>query len=158
MPIDLQIDPELTPPPQIAEQSLANALAAIDAQLEDARLRREVCVRVCDADESQALNEQYRGKDNPTNVLSFPADPALADLAEHDAPLGDLAVCWPVVLAEAAAQDKAPADHLLHLFVHGVLHLLGFDHEHEQEARDMEQLEVQILARLGIADPYEPCY
>ena len=158
MPIDLQIDPDLTPPPQIATQPHLQALAALQARLNDARLQHEVCVRVCDAEESQALNRQYRGIDKPTNVLSFPTDPALIALTEHDAPLGDLAVCWPVVLEEAAQQGKAPIDHLLHLFVHGVLHLLGFDHEHEQEARHMEQLEVQTLAELGIANPYEPCH
>ncbi len=113
--------------------------------------RGDLCVRVVDADESQALNGRYRGIDAPTNVLSFPAgasQPSEAGL------LGDIVVCAPVVEAEAAQQDKAPTEHFAHMVVHGVLHLRGHDHEAEAEARAMEKLETAILNELGMADPH----
>jgi len=109
------------------------------------------------------LNREWRGQDKPTNVLSFPA----SDLEEcdfemepqpGDAPilLGDVVLALETVTAEAAAQHKRAADHLTHLVVHGVLHLLGFDHEDEAEAVAMEGLEIRILAGMGLADPYSP--
>jgi len=107
----------------------------------------EVTVRFVDAAEGQALNAQFRGKDYATNVLSFPyaRDPVLR---------GDLALCLPVVLREAAEQGKAPEAHFAHLVVHGMLHLQGYEHETGSEARIMERLEREILARLGYPDPY----
>ena len=111
----------------------------------------DLCVRVVDADESQALNGRYRGIDAPTNVLSFPADanhPGEAGL------LGDIVVCAPIVAAEAARQEKVPAEHFAHMVVHGVLHLRGHDHEAASEAEAMEQLETAILSELGMADPH----
>ncbi len=113
--------------------------------------RGDLCVRVVDADESQALNGRYRGIDAPTNVLSFPAaasQPGEAGL------LGDIVVCAPVVEAEAAQQRRAPAEHFAHMVVHGVLHLRGHDHEAADEAEAMEKLETAILGELGIADPH----
>ncbi len=116
----------------------------------------EITVRVVDADESQELNCDYRDKDKPTNVLSFPSEIPDFVLAELDcAPLGDLVICAPVVAAEAAEQGKAEHDHWAHLTVHGVLHLLGFDHIEDAEAEEMEAMEVRALAALGIANPYE---
>jgi probable rRNA maturation factor len=94
------------------------------------------------------LNARFRGKDRPTNVLSFPA---AVSAAPH---LGDLVLAYGVCAAEAAAQGKSLADHLSHLTVHGVLHLLGRDHEAEAEAEAMEAEERAILASLGVADPY----
>lgn len=95
-----------------------------------------------------ALNRQWRGKDKPTDVLSFPADPI-------DRPfLGDIAIGLGVSAADARAMGKPFADHLAHLIVHGLLHLLGHDHETEADAERMEALEVDILARLGLPDPY----
>lgn len=132
------------------EAALSGWLQQIQVTLRDARLERDICVRVCDATESAQLNEQYRGKAHPTNVLSFPSGSDLAQI-----PLGDLAICAPVVIEEAQAQDKSIQDHLTHLFVHGVLHLLGFDHECEAQAQSMEALEVRILANMGISDPYQ---
>lgn len=116
-------------------------------------LQREVCLRLIDEDESAQLNKQYRGYDRPTNVLSFPSDvPALPlDIP----PLGDLAICWPLVISEAAAQHKATLDHLHHLVIHGTLHLLGMDHEETAQAQEMEALEVAVLELLGMTNPYE---
>lgn len=94
------------------------------------------------------LNREFRGKDKPTNVLSFPAP------ANPEGHLGDVAMAYGVTATEAAASGKSLADHASHLAVHGVLHLLGYDHETEAEAAIMEPLETAILAELGIADPY----
>ncbi|MET0936752.1 MAG: rRNA maturation RNase YbeY [Luteibacter sp.] len=125
----------------------------IEAALKGARRRKatEVSVRIVDAEEGQALNLQYRGRDYATNVLSFPVElPPGVDLPL----IGDLVICAPVVAREAAEQGKKPADHWAHLTVHGTLHLLGYDHMDEGEAEAMEALETKILAGLGISDPY----
>jgi probable rRNA maturation factor len=117
----------------------------------------DLAIRVVDAREGRALNRHYRGKDYATNVLSFPADAAEGvKLPKHvKMPLlGDLVICAPVVAREAKEQGKALNDHYAHLTVHGVLHLLGWDHEDEREAECMETLEREILAGLGIQDPY----
>ena len=104
-------------------------------------------VRFVDRAEGQALNAGYRHKDYATNVLSFPSevDPVL---------LGDLVLCWPVVLDEATAQGKSTEEHCAHLIVHGVLHLQGWEHEDDTEADEMEAEERAILAELGYPDPY----
>jgi probable rRNA maturation factor len=95
------------------------------------------------------LNLDFRGKDKPTDVLSFPSLPM-------DRPfLGDIAVAWGVSSADAGLQGKAPKDHLVHLLIHGYLHLLGFDHETDDEAAEMEALEIKALASLDIANPYQ---
>lgn len=115
----------------------------------------EVTIRLVDEQESQQLNASYRGKDKPTNVLSFPFD-APIDLIEAGelALLGDLVICVPLVLQEAQAQQKQPLHHWAHLVIHGLLHLQGLDHQEESEAEYMEALETQLLAQLGIPDPY----
>ena len=101
------------------------------------------------------LNALYRGKDKSTNVLSFPAGLTAADVPRGTPlPLGDVAVAFGVTAREAKAEDKAVKAHLSHLVVHGVLHLLGYDHETDADAEIMERREKRILARLGIADPY----
>jgi probable rRNA maturation factor len=118
--------------------------------------RAAVAIRVVTAAESRRLNRDYRGKDKPTNVLSFPSDPAVAAVvaASEAAPLGDLAICAGVVAREARSQRKARAAHWAHMVVHGTLHLLGYDHEDDGDARRMERRERVLLARLGFADPY----
>lgn len=111
----------------------------------------EVTVRIVGEDESAALNERYRHKTGPTNVLSFPYGPPEETMTPL---LGDIVVCAPVVLAEAHAQGKAADAHWAHMVVHGVLHLLGYDHETDREARDMETLEAALLQQMGYSDPY----
>jgi probable rRNA maturation factor len=108
-------------------------------------------IRIVDAREARALNRQYRNKDYATNVLSFPVELPRGITSPL---LGDMVICAPVVAREAREQGKSPRDHYAHLTVHGVLHLLGFDHQNERDAARMETLETRILASLGIADPY----
>ncbi len=106
----------------------------------------ELTIRITDPLESRELNRDFRGKDKPTNVLSFGYD--VPDM------LGDLVICADVVAQEAAAQGKAPRAHWAHMVVHGCLHLQGFDHECEPEAAHMEAMETAILAALGFSNPY----
>jgi len=115
--------------------------------------RLELAIRVVTPAESRRLNRDYRGKDRPTNVLSFPSGAAVALPAP--APLGDLAICAGVVAREARAQNKSLAAHWAHMVVHGTLHLLGYDHEAEADARRMERRERTVLARLGFPNPYQ---
>jgi probable rRNA maturation factor len=121
------------------------AMAALEPNAGD------LTIRIVDAEESRSLNHRYRGKDKPTNVLSFHGDAEL----ESEPVLGDLVICAPVVAAEAVEQGKTARAHWAHMVVHGCLHLLGHDHEKEREARRMEALEVSILKRLGFPDPYQ---
>jgi probable rRNA maturation factor len=104
-----------------------------------------------DARAARTLNRQYRGKNYATNVLSFPYQPLPH---EKSTLLGELALCPAVIAREAREQRKAPRDHFAHLTVHGVLHLLGYDHETERDANRMEAIERRVLAGLGISDPY----
>jgi probable rRNA maturation factor len=111
----------------------------------------EVCIRVVDETEGRALNAQYRQRDQPTNVLSFVADVDVPDLRL----LGDIVICAPVVEQEASDQQKLLAHHFAHMVVHGMLHLHGYDHEDDEEAKEMESLEAEVLAGFGIANPYQ---
>lgn len=125
----------------------------VEAALAGAKRRAaaSLSIRLVDAAEGRELNRRYRRKDYATNVLSFPA--ALPRGVKLPL-LGDLVICAPVVAREAAEQGKALRDHYAHMTIHGVLHLLGYDHETAAEAEKMEALERRILAGLGIADPY----
>ncbi|HET6397047.1 MAG TPA: rRNA maturation RNase YbeY [Pseudoxanthomonas sp.] len=115
----------------------------------------DLAVRIVDAKEGRALNRHYRGKDYATNVLSFPAElPEGLPKGVKLPLLGDLVICAPVVAREAREQGKPLAAHYAHLTVHGTLHLLGWDHEDDKEAEAMERLEREILAGLGLPDPY----
>jgi probable rRNA maturation factor len=114
---------------------------------------RELGVRLVGAGESRTLNARYRGRDSPTNVLSFPAAP-MPGVQRPAQPLGDLVICVRVLRAEARAQRKTLRAHWAHLVVHGTLHLLGYDHERSGDARRMERREVTVLRTLGFANPY----
>jgi probable rRNA maturation factor len=111
------------------------------------RIDSEIALRIVDEDEGRLLNRDYRGKDYATNVLTF-------SLSEEPVLMGDIVLCAPVVEREAAEQNKPLFAHYAHLTVHGVLHLHGYDHETEAEAELMEQLETEILTKMGYADPY----
>ena len=134
----------------------ALAQKAVDAALAGASVKEPGAVALLFTDDSAIaeINAEWRGKDKPTNVLSFPAPdmPVPEGEARH---LGDIVLAHGVITREAAEQVKTLHDHTAHLIVHGVLHLLGYDHETDAEAEEMERLEAAILSRLGIADPYE---
>ncbi len=112
----------------------------------------ELSIMVVSDAVSRELNNQYRNRDNPTNVLSFPAE--IPDYVESSL-LGDLVICAPVVAREATEQNKPVLNHWAHMTIHGCLHLLGYDHINPDDAQQMEQLEVDILAQMNIANPYE---
>lgn len=146
--IDIESNSQSQQIPALAELERWVSAALQSQQLEDA----EVSLYIVDEDESQELNSQYRGKDYPTNVLSFPADIP----EEVGVPLlGDLVVCAPVVEREAREQGKTLAAHWAHMLVHGSLHLLGFDHIDDGEAEEMEALETEIITGLGYPSPYQ---
>lgn len=112
----------------------------------------ELTVRIVELEESQKLNHQYRDKNKPTNVLSFPFE--IPDGIEMDL-LGDLVICADVVKDEAQAQNKNLNDHWAHMIIHGCLHLLGFDHIDDNDALEMEALEIKLLSTINIDDPYQ---
>ena len=125
--------------------------AALDGRIREA----DLAIRIVGTREGRALNRHYRGKDYATNVLSFPAElPEGLPAGVRMPLLGDLVLCAPVIAREAQEQGKRIQDHYAHLTVHGVLHLLGWDHEHDKDAEAMEQLEREVLAELGLPDPY----
>jgi probable rRNA maturation factor len=115
---------------------------------------REVSVSIVGPAESRRLNGRYRGRHKATNVLSFPAA-QLPTLRSSSRPLGDLVICPQVLRAEALEQGKSLRAHWAHLVVHGMLHLIGYDHERNHDARRMERREIAVLRRLGFANPYQ---
>ena len=150
--IDLQIASENSEGLPTLEQFThwVETALAFEAQTEDFP-ETEMTIRIVDEEESQTLNREYRGKDYPTNVLSFPFEV----LEGIELPLlGDLVICHQVMEREAKEQQISLASHWAHLAVHGTLHLLGYDHIEEAEAEEMEGLETQIMQKLGFEDPY----
>lgn len=163
----MQVDISITCADWLTDLPDAEAIAARVAQQVDTGARKlpasvEVSLLLCDDDTGRRLNRQWRDRDAATNVLSFPnldandlTSAAVAAAADgRPLLLGDVVLAHGVVRREAAAQGKSLADHVSHLLVHGLLHLLGFDHETDDDAAVMEPMEVDILAGLGIADPY----
>lgn len=123
----------------------------LTAALKDVKPNAEVTIRLVEPEESQALNSEYRGKNKPTNVLSFEFDaPPMVELNL----LGDLVICKSIIEQEAIEQEKALNDHWAHMVIHGSLHLLGMDHIEPDQALEMESLEKKVLATLAIDDPY----
>ncbi len=148
MNLELQLATEATEATGLPAQADFERWAG--AALED-EPRRGLVIRLVDEAESRQLNRDYRGRDKPTNVLSFPFEAPPGVPSEH---LGDLVICAPVVAREALEQGKSPAHHWAHMVVHGVLHLRGYDHLEPADAEAMEARERRILAGFGIPDPY----
>lgn len=147
--IDLELRVEHEDWQQIKRlHSVVNKAVAAGASI--AGRAGEVALLLTDDAEMKTLNSQFRGKDAPTDVLAFPAD-------VRDAPfLGDIAIGYQISAADAVAGGKVLGDHLSHLVIHGYLHLVGFDHIEDADAKEMEDLERRALASLGITDPYSP--
>ena len=136
----------------VIQRAIAAAAEAVDADVADA----ELAVMLTDDSGIRTLNSNWRGIDKPTNVLSFPALQPTGPRREDDAPrmLGDIAIAYETMRKQADEEQKPFDHHLSHLAVHGFLHLVGYDHEEEDDAEAMEALEQEILAQLGIPDPY----
>lgn len=153
-------------PKAVAVKAISAALAAAGIPVSTKAVRSlEISLVLADNAFVQTLNRDYRGKDKPTNVLSFPA--MEADELEHlggisgeqgdenaEILLGDIVLALETVELEAQLAEKSVKDHFCHLVVHGLLHLIGYDHEHDRQAEQMEKLETSILATMGVADPY----
>lgn len=151
--LDLQLasDDDEVPDPAKFELWVERTLSQANFKAND-ELPVELTIRVVEEPESQDLNNTYRQKNQPTNVLSFPFE------SPEEVPLqllGDLVICAPIVRAEAQAQQKTLESHWAHMVIHGTLHLLGYDHIEEQDAETMETLETRIMGNLGYGDPYK---
>ncbi|WP_315702376.1 MULTISPECIES: rRNA maturation RNase YbeY [unclassified Bradyrhizobium] len=136
----------------VIQRAIVAAAETVDADVGEA----EIAVMLTDDAGIRTLNSNWRGIDKPTNVLSFPALQPTGPRDEDDAPrmLGDIAIAYETMRREADEEQKPFDHHLSHLTVHGFLHLIGYDHETDEEAQEMETLEREILAQLGIPDPY----
>ena len=139
-----------------AEAVIQRAVAAAAESVDEDIAEAEVAVMLTDDSGIRTLNSNWRGVDKPTNVLSFPALQPTGPCGPDDAPrmLGDIAIAYETMRREADEEHKPFDHHLSHLAVHGFLHLIGYDHENDDDAEEMEALETQILAHLGIPDPY----
>jgi len=142
-----------------AEAVIQRAIAEAAAMIDDDFAGAEVAVMLTDDSGIRTLNSNWRGIDKPTNVLSFPALQPEDERKPGDAPrmLGDIAIAYETLRREADEEDKPFDHHLSHLAVHGFLHLIGYDHETDADAEEMEALEQDVLAQLGIPDPYAEC-
>ena len=149
IPVDVVIDSGLWKKHPDAEDTIRQAI--VEAAKAERQSRGDVSVLLTDDKAIQALNKKWRGQDKPTNVLSFPAQPMPGS---ESSPLGDIVIAFDTIAREAERDEKPFAHHLAHLAVHGFLHLAGHDHETDKEADAMERLETEILARIGVPDPY----
>ena len=150
-PLELEVDLQVACDPQPGLPSEQQLRDWASAALTNRRDQAELTIRLVDEQESQALNRDYRGKDAPTNVLSFPMQvPAEVGINL----LGDLAVCASVIAEEAEQQRKTLDAHWAHMIIHGVLHLQGYDHSVDEQAAEMEALEIKLLQHRGYAEPY----
>ncbi len=145
--IDIVIESPLWQREPDAADAIRRAIGAVAETADATEQPREIAVMLCDDAAMRELNDRWRGRPEPTNVLSFPA-------AAGAGTLGDIAIAYETTAREAEAEGKSFGHHLAHLAVHGFLHLLGYDHQSDAEAAVMERLEVAILARLGVPDPY----
>ncbi len=141
----------------IVRRAIAFAATCPHPTLRGHHRNAELSVLLCDDETIARLNGQWRGQQKPTNVLSFPAQPLQSAVPDEKIPLGDIAIAYETLAREAEENGKSVSEHLSHLVVHGFLHLLGYDHHMDDEAERMERLERDILARIGVADPYAAC-
>lgn len=157
MKLNLSLQQDVLAPELVLKRGYLKKVIETTLRHVDVQQDCEIGIACVDHAQSHELNLQYRQKDKSTNVLSFPSDIPEEVLPALEAfPLGDLVICIPVVLDEAKQQNKQPLDHFTHMLVHGTLHLLGYDHEiSEEDAEEMEALEIEILAKLGLENPYQ---
>lgn len=156
MKLSLSLQQSFEAPELVLKRAYVKKIVETTLRHIDTQSDCEIGIACVDVDESHKLNYEYRAKDKPTNVLSFPSDlpDEMAEILESF-PIGDLVICIPVVLREAAEQGKKPLTHFTHMLVHGTLHLMGYDHEtSEQDAEEMEAIEIEILEKLGFENPY----
>ena len=156
MKLSLSLQQSFEAPELVLKRAYLKKVVETTLRYIDTQSDCEIGIACVDNDESHKLNLQYRGKDKPTNVLSFPSDlpDEMAQILDTF-PIGDLVISIPVVLQEAIEQNKAPTEHFTHMLVHGTLHLMGYDHEtSDEDAEEMEALEIEILAKLGFKNPY----
>ena len=149
MPVDVQL--AVNGSTDFSAANLVHGAEWVIHRMGDDPAEVAACIRVVAEEESKTLNRDYREQDKPTNVLSFPADLVVPD---GEQVLGDIVIFDPVVRQQSQAQEKRVQDHYLHMVVHGMLHLYGYDHQDPAEADVMEDLEREILGGLGVADPY----
>jgi len=154
--VDILIESEAWRMLPEAADIVQRAIAAT-SKVDIHRCNAELSILLCDDKTIARLNGRWRGQEKPTNVLSFPAPPLQGALPDEKIPLGDIAIAYETVAREAEENGKTVSDHLSHLVLHGLLHLLGYDHHMDDEAERMERLERDILARIGVADPYAAC-
>ena len=156
MKLSLSLQQSFQSPELVLKRAYLKKIVETSLRHIDTQSDCEIGIACVDNDESHKLNLEYRGKDKPTNVLSFPSDlPDEMAQVLDSFPLGDLVICIPVVLLEAQEQNKTPLAHFTHMLVHGTLHLMGYDHEtSEADAEEMEAVEIEILAKLGFDNPY----
>ncbi|MDV2469526.1 rRNA maturation RNase YbeY [Acinetobacter chinensis] len=156
MKLSLSLQQDFQSPALVLKRASIKKVIETTLRYIDTQSDCEIGIACVDNNDSHKLNLEYRGKDKPTNVLSFPSDlpDEMAQILETF-PIGDLVICIPVVLQEADEQQKTPAEHFTHMLVHGTLHLMGYDHEtSDEDAEEMEALEIEILKKLGFDNPY----